>query len=398
MSLAIPQATGHQSASDELPLAALWTPQGRGAVATIRLRADVRRWPAPAALPFQAANGKPLSVQPHGRVIFGRWGGGGGNDPAEDVVVCVIDEQTVEIHCHGGEAAAARILHDCALAGYRVAAWPEMARVAYGPVEAELLEALAQATTLRTAAILLEQSNGLLRAALEAIESEGDLKSLEGRIDGLLHWADFGAHLTRPWKVVLAGRPNVGKSSLINALLGYTRSIVFDQPGTTRDVVTATTAFDGWPIEFSDTAGLRASSEPLEAAGIERARRALAEADLSVVLIDLSVPTTEDDRVLLAALPEARVVAHKCDLPPWDGPDAWEGELARGWPRVSSKTGEGVDALIREISARLVPEGPSAGTPVPVTLRQISLLRRAGQAVKRGDLSACRQGLGEMLR
>ena len=73
---------------------------------------------------------------------------------------------------------------------------------------------------------------------------------------------------------MLAGRPNVGKSSLTNALLGYTRSIVFDQPGTTRDVVTATTAIDGWPIEFSDTAGLREGSEPLEAAGIERAASA----------------------------------------------------------------------------------------------------------------------------
>ena len=196
----------------------------------------------------------------------------------------------------------------------------------------------------------------------------------------------------------MAGRPNVGKSSLINALLGYTRSIVFDQPGTTRDVVTATTAVDGWPIEFSDTAGLREGSEPLEAAGIERARGALAEADLSIVLIDVSVPATDDDRTLLAAFPEAIVVAHKCDLPRWDGPDGWESQVARRWPRVSSKTGEGVDALIRAISARLVPEVPPAGTPVPATARQVSLLRRAGQAAERGDLAGCRQALDAILR
>jgi tRNA modification GTPase len=373
---------------EQQPLASLWTPRGRGAVATIRVRVDILNWPAADSLPFQAVNGKPLSTQPAGRVIFGRWGA----DAAEDVVVCIIDEQTVEIHCHGGEAAAARILGDLANAGCLITPWQEMVRITRGVLEAELLEALAQATTRRTAEILLEQSNGLLGAELEALELESDPGSMQRRINALLRWADFGLHLTRPWKVVLAGRPNVGKSSLTNALLGYTRSIVFDQPGTTRDVVTATTAIDGWPVEFSDTAGLREGSEPLEAAGIERARDALAEADLQVVLIDLSSPASEDDRTLLAGFPQAVVVAHKCDLP------ALNGDVARGWHPVSSKTGEGVEALIRAISARLVPEIPAAGTALPVCARQVSLLRLAGQEVDRGDASSCRRTLGEILR
>jgi len=116
------------------------------------------------------------------------------------------------------------------------------------------------------------------------------------------------------------------------------------------------------------------------------------------VLIDVSVAASEDDRTLLAAFPEAIVVAHKCDLPPWDGPNAWRSRAAGGWPRVSSKTGAGVDGLIRVISARLVPEVPPAGAPVPVTARQVSLLHRADQAAQRGDLSACRQTLDEILR
>ncbi len=328
-----------------------------------------------------------------GRVVFGRWG----IDAVEEVVVCLIDDETLEIHCHGGAAAASRILADCSQAGCRVVNWNEMVRIAQGMLEAELLEALSRATTLRTAEILLEQSNGLLRAELESLAHESEREQLVARIAALLRWADFGLHLTRPRKVVLAGRPNVGKSSLTNAILGYTRSIVFDQPGTTRDVVTATTAIDGWPIEFSDTAGLREGSEPLEAAGIERARGALAEADLTILLIDISQPANDEDRALLTALPTAIVVAHKCDLPQWVGPDAWADELASTWQRVSSETGEGVDAILRAVSARLVPEIPPAGTALPVTERQVTLLRRAHEAIEEKELTACQEMIKAML-
>jgi tRNA modification GTPase len=106
---------------------------------------------------------------------------------------------------------------------------------------------------------------------------------LTAQLDALLRWSEFGRHLTQPWQVVLTGVPNVGKSSLINRLLGYSRSIVYAEPGTTRDVVTAATAFDGWPVELSDTAGLRDAAGEIEAAGVERARRHLATADLAIV-------------------------------------------------------------------------------------------------------------------
>jgi tRNA modification GTPase len=311
--------------------------------------------------------------------------------------MCLVDDQTLEIHCHGGAAAAARILDDCTQAGCQIVTWTAMMGATEGRLAAELAEALAQTTTLRTAGLVLEQSNGLLHRELESMERECDLKSLNQRIDALLQWSNFGIHLTRPWNVVLAGRPNVGKSSLINALLGYTRSIVFDQPGTTRDVVTATTAIDGWPIEFADTAGFRDESEPLEAAGILRARSALAEADLTIVLIDMSVPASEEDRQLLADVSHAIVVAHKCDLPRWTGVGGWPNETARHWTRVSAMTGHGVDELLRTISARLVPAVPPPGMALPVTSRQVSLLQEALQAVSRSDLSACRRALREIL-
>src|SRR5690606_38488713 len=102
-----------------------------------------------------------------------------------------------------------------------------------------------------------------------------------------LRFKSVGLHLDRPWRVVLAGPPNVGKSSLINAILGYRRSITLDQPGTTRDVLEAQTVIDGWPVRLSDTAGIRDAVEcEIESAGIELAHGELQTADLVLWIRD----------------------------------------------------------------------------------------------------------------
>ena len=115
-------------------------------------------------------------------------------------------------------------------------------------------------------------------------------------------WAgrDVGLRLIAGWRVVLAGRPNVGKSRLLNALTGYDRAIVDATPGTTRDVVTARTALDGWPVELADTAGLRPSDDPIEASGVALARARQGEADLVLVVLDRSEPLTDIDRAIVA--------------------------------------------------------------------------------------------------
>ncbi|MBC8876190.1 MAG: 50S ribosome-binding GTPase [Planctomycetes bacterium] len=157
------------------------------------------------------------------------------------------------------------------------------------PIAAEARIALAAARTERTAAILLAQYRGALEAELTAIvallENE-ETDAAADRLRRLERYADFGKHLTTPWRVVLTGHANVGKSSLINAILGYERSIVFEQPGTTRDVVTATTAIDGWPVELADTAGLREGGDAVESAGVRLARERLAAADVVVAVFD----------------------------------------------------------------------------------------------------------------
>ena len=108
-------------------------------------------------------------------------------------------------------------------------------------------------------------------------------------VDQILEYRDVGLHLTMPWRVVIAGPPNVGKSSLMNAIAGYQRAIVSPLPGTTRDVVTITTAINGWPVQIADTAGLRDTVDELESAGIALAGAVVEQADLVIVVSDASV-------------------------------------------------------------------------------------------------------------
>ena len=171
----------------------------------------------------------------------------------------------MEVHCHGGHAATTAIVADLNSAGIITRSWPETLDA--GKLEADAFEALAHAPTERTAAILLDQYRGALRAAINRVIefiNGGHLEQAGSELERILSREPVGQHLVAPWRVVLAGKPNVGKSSLINRLAGYQRSIVFDQPGTTRDVVTTRTAIDGWPVELADTAGLRSGDDEIE--------------------------------------------------------------------------------------------------------------------------------------
>jgi tRNA modification GTPase len=215
--------------------------------------------------------------------------------------------------------------------------------------------------------ILLDQFHGALRRELDEIAAlrETDPATAFRRRSELLERGRVGLHLTRPWRVVLAGRPNVGKSSLLNAIVGYSRAIVFDEPGTTRDVLTAETAIDGWPVELSDTAGLRAASDAVEQEGVSRARHMAEAADLLVLVFDAAQPWSPEDSQLIAEFPQALVVHNKCDIA------ASDREAQRDGLRVSALTGQNVNMLIDEIGRRLVPTAPPPGAAVPFTQRQI---------------------------
>ncbi len=362
---------------DKGAFVALMTPRGRGAVATVAFHGDVRVIDY-AAL-FRAANGRPLADQPLSRTVFGHWGG----DAAEEVVVCRTAEDRLEIHGHGGDAAGGRILSQLEAAGAERLDWRTLVERVDGAFAADVAQALAAATTPRTAAVIARQAEGPLRETLRRLASAdpiGDREEIRIRLAGLLIWSDFGLHLTRPWQVVLYGRPNVGKSSLINALVGFERAIVFDQPGTTRDVVTAETAFDGWPVQLSDTAGLRAEADELDTAGIERAHAALAEADLRVRVEDRSRPPEPDEFEEATGLAPHVVVLNKSDLP-----DSWREARAATALEVSATQGHGLRELMGRISRMLVPEVPSDDMAMPIFPRQVDSLRSARAALTAGD-------------
>ena len=373
---------------DAKPMVSVLTPRGRGAVATICFRGDSRLIDAAENPRFRAVNGQTVHEQPIGRICFGHWG----NRVTEEVVICRTDGDTVEIHCHGGDAAVRRIVEDLQSLACDVATWQDATARTAGIFAAECADAVSRATTLRTAEVLLAQQSGILKSALEELLQVQcislHLDQARQKLDELLRWSQFGLHLIQPWTVVLAGRPNVGKSSLINALVGYSRSIVYDQPGTTRDVVTAETALHGWPIQLADTAGLRDDAEQLESAGIELARQQLADADCRILLLDTSQPPHTDDRRLLADWPDAILVAHKSDLP-----DVWGEHVPKAALRISSLAGSGVATLAEQIVERLVPEVPAAGTAIPITSRQIELLRKARRAIDANDETAYREAL-----
>ncbi len=364
------------------------TPPGRAALASLAVCG-----PGAVALVdslFRPAGQRRLSDVTANRILFGHWMHGDG----EEVVVTVRDPRQVEIHGHGGTAASRAILGSLTAAGAKAGSWQDwVAQQEPRPIPRDAQLALVHARTERTAGILLDQWQGALEGEIQQIIRSLQCDQLDAarqQIDRLLNRSRTGRHLTRPFRVVLAGQPNVGKSSLINAILGYPRAIVNAQPGTTRDVVTGTTAIDGWPVVLSDTAGLREHADELETAGMTLAVGELAAADLVVLVFDHGLPWTAANDNLCGGWPGALVVHNKCDLP------GGAGERPAGL-RTSATCRRGLAELLNEISLRLVPAVPPRGAGVPFTEAQTAGLRTAQQALLAEDQRGAGDALGRLV-
>ena len=371
---------------------AVLTPAGRGAIASLMVDGSIEQvdWDRL----FSAANQRPLAEQAVGRICLGHWGDGQDGLPTEQIVVCRIGFERIELHCHGGSAAVDRILQDLADAGVSRCEWTELIETKDGAgarparrFEIEVAKGLAAATTWRTAEVLLDQQAGVLGQALHRLETVG-WEQAEAMLSELLEWSGLGRQLEKPPTVALVGAPNVGKSSLLNALLGFGRAIVWDEPGTTRDVISGHTALEGWPLRLVDTAGLRETDDEIEAVGVEYARRELDAADLVVLVVDRSQVVDDGCRSLMNELGDGLVVANKSDLP-----DATGGALPQQALAVSALTRDGVDRLASAILGRLVPEVPDPGTAVPVSSRMVECLEAARRAIAASDEGGFREAV-----
>jgi tRNA modification GTPase len=376
------------------------TPSGRGAVAVVLVAGP----DAASAVGkcFHSVRGRPLDNAPLGRILLGRWGGPEG----EELIVCRREREQIEVHCHGGVAAAHAVIQQLVDDGCHRVTWQQWLQHTPGELLTRAAQiALAEAPTARTAAILLDQFHGSLSdalARLAAAISAGDWPNAADTLDALQAYRGVGLHLTTPWRVVLAGPTNVGKSSLINALAGFERAIISPRPGTTRDVVTTLTAIDGWPVELADTAGLRDTEDALEAAGVELAAQRIAAADLVVMVKDAQELVSGAERgTSLAALvarraPADRIlcVTNKIDLVGNAGRSRIAGS---GGIPTSALTGEGVPDLIIQIGRALVPAAPPFGAAVPFAATQFAALDAASAAIGRHDAAAAIAALQPML-
>jgi len=298
----------------------------------------------------------------------------------------------IKIHCHGGTEVV-RLLEALFVArGIKVCDWTHFYQVTTGDRPRSLAaKALTEALTTRTAGILLDQYGGALRQAVEGILDawrEGSNERAGSLLRDLASRVGVGRHLTVPWRVVVAGAPNVGKSSLVNVLAGYQRCVVAPTPGTTRDVVHIVIAIDGWPVELADTAGIREVAASIEQQGIALARTAALGADLCLWVLDASAEPVWPD------LPGkvTKIVVNKVDLPP-----AWDLDKAAGAPRVSAVTEGGVEDLCRELARWLVPEPPPAGAGVPFTSALCDGVETAWQHYVWGRMIESRAALEALL-
>lgn len=368
-------------------IAAIATAQGEGGIAIVRLSGSLATTIAEGCF-------RPLRIGPlrPGRL---RTGAIIGEDGAVlDEAVCVYmktprsytREDVIELQCHGGRVSANRALNRALSLGARLAQPGEFTRRAFlnGRIdlsEAEAVMGIIHAGGEAAARAAVRQMEGgvsrfvrkqkeKLVELLSLIEASDDfpdeveeqyaaeevLRELKGILAEVDRAADSRqARIVREGlSVVLAGRPNVGKSSLMNALLNQERAIVSHAPGTTRDVLTERMRLNGLTLELTDTAGQRDTDDPVESIGVDRARRAEQQADIVLLVIDASEELTkEDEHRVRAADDRYLVVLNKMDI---ERPRVSEEQLKRltRCPvlTVSALAGAGIDALYEQIGAR----------------------------------------------
>ena len=423
-------------------IAAQATAAGEGGVAIVRVSgADCQRI---ISRVFRAKNGKPLEnrVLTYGYVMED----GGVADEAMAVLMraphSYTREDVAEIHCHGSQALVGKILRLLMAAGARMAEPGEFTYRAFLNGRIDLAQAegvmrMIRAGSERAMRSAVRQMEGgvsafvrtareeitsLLAAMAAAIDFPDEVEETQTAREVTAACKAIAAKLAAACdaragriedeglRVVLCGRPNAGKSSLLNALLGGERAIVTDIPGTTRDTLTEAVQIGGVRVLLTDTAGLRETGDAVERIGVERAKKALAEADVRALVLDSASPLTEEDKAALLGLAPQMIVLSKGDLA--QRLTAADVRAAFGdvpMVTVCATRGEGMEALRDALTAFVPADGAessalSQARHVEAAGRARAALCDAVTAIEDGmpldvaavDLSAALDALGEI--
>lgn len=328
-------------------------------------------------------------------------------------------EDVVEIQCHGGSVAVGEILRLCLREGARLADEGEFSKRAFinGKIDLTRAEAIMDIVDAKSDVALRQavaQKNGVLERKIDALREalveliafiqadldypEDDIERLsdeeydertqvlQSEVSALIRAADRGRIFREGIRLSINGAPNVGKSSLLNALLGRERAIVTDIAGTTRDIVTEHLTLGGIGVEILDTAGIRTTDDTVEAIGVERAKAAADEADVVLYVVDSARGLDDDDRAFIEAHAHKHLilVANKNDLAQLDA-----SALGVKTISISAKEGDGMDALESAITDILFDENKSSASGEIISnTRHLSLLESA-----EADLASFRDGL-----
>ena len=370
---------------------------------------------------FTLNSGLPLTDAPNRKLVLGTLSDKQGRAIDQCMAVYTrgphsyTGEDTVEFHCHGSPAVLAAGLEALYLAGARPAARGEFTKRAFlngqlALTQAEAVIDLIEADTADAAANAAGQVGGILHNKLapiynnltdlcshfhavldypdEDIEDFGlenynsTLRSDAKALYALLQTYGQGRILKQGVAAAIVGKPNVGKSSLLNALAGYERVIVTEVAGTTRDTVEETVMLGSTRLRLIDTAGIRQTDDKIEAIGVDRSRKAVADADLVIYVCDGSQPLTDEDRSVIelcADMPKSIALINKSDL--------GKAVLPSDLPfmtviPVCAKTGDGLDSLADVVDEMFASSAPCDGS-ILTNPRQFDAIRRAYEAMLR---------------
>jgi tRNA modification GTPase len=408
-------------------IAAISTALGPGAIAIVRLSGDRALLVADSVFRGRQLARCPTHTAHHGHIVDS-----GGREIDEVVATVMLapnsytTEDMVEFGCHGGTMPARRALEACLEAGARLARRGEFTQRAFlngrlDLVQAEAVADVVAARTRRGLEVALGQLEGGLseklaairdlivdfRAEVEALIDFADDeigagtqeaivglgRSARAEVEKLLSHCEVGVAIREGVSAAIVGKPNVGKSSLMNALLMRDRSIVTPLPGTTRDAIEEGLHVEGVLVRLIDTAGWRDAGDEAERAGVARARAAAQGADVVLFVVDGSSPLDAQDREIARGISGATSVAvcNKVDV----GRGVTEREIvalmggAGGGPAVgtawvSAVTGEGLDRLRSVLVSATLGEDPS-GPALLTNVRHIDALRRTAGALGRAE-------------